>query len=81
MFDLSVAEVITGQYLVISEAEAKHLDNPVAIKNVYLAEPEVMHSLHCVNAIRKELHREYYATHDKHKIPEQARKVHVGKLV
>ncbi|KAE8447946.1 hypothetical protein EG329_010018 [Mollisiaceae sp. DMI_Dod_QoI] len=65
------------QYLVVTEEEAQHLDDPVPINGYYLAEPEVMHSLHCVNAIRKALKHDYYMTHDKHKLPEQLRQVHV----
>lgn len=42
--------------------------------------PEVMHSLHCVNAIRKAMHHEYYLTHDTHKLPAALQQIHVGKL-
>lgn len=37
-----------------------------------------MHSLHCVNAIRKALSYEYYMTHDEHLLPEAMHQVHVG---
>lgn len=40
---------------------------------------EVMHSLHCVNAIRKALSPEYYSVHDMHALPEELQQIHVGK--
>ena len=37
-----------------------------------------MHSLHCLNAIRKALYREYYSVHEEHPLPEELRLIHVG---
>ena len=39
---------------------------------------EVLHSLHCLNAIRKELYRDYYDENDKHSFPQEVRRIHVG---
>ncbi|KAL2064106.1 hypothetical protein VTL71DRAFT_4600 [Oculimacula yallundae] len=75
--DKAWAELLTGQYLVLSKDEAQKLDNPVAIQGFYLAEVEVMHSLHCLNAIRKALHKDYYAKHDPHHLPEDLQRIHV----
>lgn len=39
-----------------------------------------MHSLHCLNAIRKALHPEYYLGDDKHDLLEQVKSIHIGKF-
>ena len=36
-----------------------------------------MHSLHCLNAIRKALDPEYYKVHDMHQLPEELQNMHV----
>ncbi|KAG0647667.1 Cyclochlorotine biosynthesis O [Hyphodiscus hymeniophilus] len=75
--DQAWSDLLKGQYLVLSEEEAMQLDDPVAVMGYYLGEVEVMHSLHCLNAIRKEIHREYYKDHDMHPLPDNLRSVHV----
>ncbi|KAH7348703.1 hypothetical protein BKA65DRAFT_584537 [Rhexocercosporidium sp. MPI-PUGE-AT-0058] len=75
--DKAWGELLSGQYLVLSEEEAHELENPVPIKGFYLAEVEVMHSLHCLNAIRKAVDKEYYAEHDEHHLPEGLRRIHI----
>ncbi|KAH8589388.1 hypothetical protein B0O99DRAFT_337811 [Bisporella sp. PMI_857] len=73
-------ELLKGQYVVLNETEAMNLDNPVPIEGMYLAEVEVMHSLHCLNAIRKEINRDYYDKNDRHPLPKEIRQTHVGML-
>lgn len=41
---------------------------------------EVMHSLHCLNAIRKSLSPEYYALHDDMALPPDMWSVRIGEL-
>lgn len=53
-----------GQYLVLNETEAKVMPGISDINGQYLAEVDAMHSLHCLNYIRKELDAEYYRSHD-----------------
>jgi len=36
-----------------------------------------MHSLHCINAIRKALYPEYYSVHDKHPLAEALQSIHI----
>ncbi|KAF4637376.1 hypothetical protein G7Y89_g727 [Cudoniella acicularis] len=74
-------KLLQGQYLYLPKEEAMKLDNPVpieALQGSYLAEVEVMHSLHCLNAIRKALDPEYYAIHDQHPLLADLQAVHVG---
>jgi hypothetical protein len=40
---------------------------------------EVMHSLHCLNAIRKSMDPEYYAVYEKQKMPAEVKRIHDGK--
>ncbi|KAH7413046.1 hypothetical protein BKA64DRAFT_703154 [Cadophora sp. MPI-SDFR-AT-0126] len=75
--DKAWAELLSGQYLVLSEEEAQELEKPVAIRGYYLAELEVMHSLHCLNAIRKALDPQYYSEHDENPLPENLQRIHV----
>ncbi|XMA20041.1 hypothetical protein WAI453_012832 [Rhynchosporium graminicola] len=75
--DKAWGELLSGQYLVISEEEAQKLDDPVAIQGYYLAEVEVMHSLHCLNAIRKAMDKDYYSEHDEHRLPADLQRIHV----
>jgi len=39
---------------------------------------EVMHSLHCLNSIRKAISPAYYAKHDKHKFDATIQNMHIG---
>ncbi|KUJ19169.1 uncharacterized protein LY89DRAFT_564048, partial [Mollisia scopiformis] len=36
-----------------------------------------MHSLHCLNSIRKAMNHEYYIEHDKHKLAPGLQQIHV----
>ncbi|KAE9367867.1 hypothetical protein N431DRAFT_471261 [Stipitochalara longipes BDJ] len=74
--DRAWEELLGGQYLILNEEEGLQLDNPVPILDQYIAEVEVMHSLHCLNAIRKSLNPEYYSVHDKHIMPAQLKTIH-----
>ncbi|PVH82565.1 hypothetical protein DL98DRAFT_586552 [Cadophora sp. DSE1049] len=75
--DKAWADLLSGQYLVLSEEEAQELEDPVAIRGFYLAEVEIMHSLHCLNAIRKALDPQYYSEYDEHPLPENLQRIHV----
>jgi len=75
--DRAWAELLTHQYVVLDEKEALEIDADAELINgVYIGEVEVMHSLHCLNAIRKALYPEYYATHDMRVLPEELRQLH-----
>lgn len=58
--DAAWESLLGGQYLVLSDEEAKELDAPVPIDGRWIGEVEVMHSLHCLNTLRKALSPEYY---------------------
>ncbi|EPE33090.1 hypothetical protein GLAREA_06102 [Glarea lozoyensis ATCC 20868] len=75
--DEAWGKLLSGQYLVVPPEIAMKMDDPVPISDTYLAEVEVMHSLHCLNAIRKALNPEYYERHSSHKFPEGLQKMHV----
>ncbi|KAI9055656.1 hypothetical protein LZ554_000599 [Drepanopeziza brunnea f. sp. 'monogermtubi'] len=75
--DAAWMELLGGQYLELSEEEAMQLDDPVSIKGTYYGEVEVMHSLHCLNAIRKAMSPEYYSKHGMYHLPKDLEKIHV----
>ncbi|EAW09065.1 oxidase ustYa family protein [Aspergillus clavatus NRRL 1] len=58
--DAAWESLLGGQFLVLSDDEATELDDPVSIEGRWVGEVEVMHSLHCLNTLRKALSPEYY---------------------
>lgn len=56
--------LLHGQYLLLSDEEAAELENPVPVEGLWISEVEVMHSLHCLNTLRKALAPDYYAEHN-----------------
>ncbi|KAL4995600.1 hypothetical protein BDV10DRAFT_187925 [Aspergillus recurvatus] len=58
--DAAWESLLRGQFLLLSDEEAAGLNDPVSIEGRWVGEVEVMHSLHCLNALRKALSPEYY---------------------
>ncbi|CEJ57309.1 hypothetical protein PMG11_06006 [Penicillium brasilianum] len=58
--DAAWESLLGGQFLVLGDDEAVDLDDPVSIEGRWVGEVEVMHSLHCLNMLRKALSPEYY---------------------
>ncbi|KAL4911369.1 hypothetical protein BDW74DRAFT_172832 [Aspergillus multicolor] len=58
--DAAWNRLLEGQFLVLSDNEAADLDDPVLVNGHWTGEVEVMHSLHCLNTLRKALSPEYY---------------------
>ncbi|CAG8975630.1 hypothetical protein HYALB_00008389 [Hymenoscyphus albidus] len=74
--------LLKGQYLIISEEEAMKLNRHDLVEGLYLAEPEVMHSLHCLNAIRKSLYYgPNYTHHNPDELPKNYHKTHIDHCI
>ncbi|KAL6706994.1 hypothetical protein ACN47E_004944 [Coniothyrium glycines] len=63
--DAAWDELLYGQYVAMTEEEASRYPGIVTSGTTgnYHMQPDVYHSLHCLNSIRMELEPEYYAKH------------------